>query len=407
MESNTGTAAKAPLKTLKPWQLIANHPVFPEATHDEAERYNFLMNFNRFLSTDVAPAVRMAYEKRVKPRFTAAMGRAPKDRHEIRQAMKADPYYQVWSALRRDYMEQRQQAGRSLVLRQIDQLNDKVAKLNASAADTLELHPDVKLPVYLAEVDHHCMPGSYHTELVANDASAAANYDSGLYVTTCGALGSLTDGGGRAVADFVKETFPHFQPKRILDLGAGLGHNVVPIALAFPEAEVIAVDTAAPMLRYGHARAQSLGAKNIRFVQADCEHLPYADESFDWIQTTMFWHETSMKGMRRMFEESFRMLKKGGLVLHVEQPQYKDPMDLFEQFQRDWDAYYNNEPFWSKMHEVDVLQMMEDVGFERENFVEGNVKAKPDLSIFPPSETGAHEDRGRAAAWYAFGAWKR
>jgi hypothetical protein len=121
----------------------------------------------------------------------------------------------------------------------------------------------------------------------------------------------------------------------------------------------------------------------------------------------MFWHETSMKAMNRMFRESFRMLKPGGLVLHVEQPQYKDPMDLFEQFQRDWDAYYNNEPFWSKMHEIDVLQLMEDVGFRRAHFIEANVKAKPDLAIFPPSEIGAHEDRGRAAAWYAFGAWKK
>ena len=65
METKNAAAAKPPLKTLKPWQLIANHAVFPEATHDEAERYNFLMNFNRFLSTDIAPSVRLAYEKRV------------------------------------------------------------------------------------------------------------------------------------------------------------------------------------------------------------------------------------------------------------------------------------------------------------------------------------------------------
>jgi tRNA G46 methylase TrmB len=56
-------------------------------------------------------------------------------------------------------------------------------------------------------------------------------------------------------------------PRAILDLGSTVGHNIVPLALAFPDTEVIAIDAAAASLRYGHARAQALGARNIRFVQ--------------------------------------------------------------------------------------------------------------------------------------------
>ena len=57
------------------------------------------------------------------------------------------------------------------------------------------------------------------------------------------------------------------------------------------------------------------------------------------------------------------MLAPGGLILHIEQPQYSDEMPLFEQFMRDWDAFNNNEPFWTAMHAQDLKQVMEDAGF--------------------------------------------
>lgn len=50
------------------------------------------------------------------------------------------------------------------------------------------------------------MPGNYHTEEVARDIAPGANYDAGLFVTTAGALGSYSDGGGQAVVDWLKRT---------------------------------------------------------------------------------------------------------------------------------------------------------------------------------------------------------
>ena len=43
------------------------------------------------------------------------------------------------------------------------------------------------------------------------------------------------------------------------------------MAQAFSDAEVIAIATAAPALRYGHARARSLGTDNIRYGQANAK----------------------------------------------------------------------------------------------------------------------------------------
>ncbi|NVK56275.1 MAG: class I SAM-dependent methyltransferase [Alteromonadaceae bacterium] len=388
------------------WDKVGKHAIFPEAKHDEIARFNFLANLNMHLSSNVMPGIKETYEQDALPAFKAEHGREPESRHEVREMMKNAPYYQWWSALRRSTMEMRQQAGRSLVLRQIDRLNAVAAEYN-EGADSLKLNPQATIPDYVSVVDTHCMPGSYHTSVVEDDVSAGANYDSGLFVTTVGQLGSMTDGGGRAISDWLQAEHPDFTPKRILDIGCTIGHNIVPIAQAFPDAEVIAVDVSAPVLRYGHARAKALGVNNITFMQVNAEDLSqFADGSFDLITTSMFLHELSAQSMPKILSEISRLQAPGGLSMHLEQPQYAG-RPVFEQFVRDWDTWHNNEPFWGTMHDVDLVAMIDGTGLPASLQFNTAVTAKVDESIFPKTETGnKSEDFGRAAAWNVFGAWK-
>ena len=393
------------MKNLPPvWNRMAHHAMLPETNHDERARYNFLANLNKHLA-HVSQGNKMAFEKRVEPNFKEEHGRDFETREEVKEAMKQDPHYQAWSALRRCTMEMRQQAGRSMVLRQAEELAEKAEKLNAGK-ETLQLDPSVSPPPYLLAVDNHLMPGSYHTEVIDGDVSAAANYDSGVFVTTAGLLGRYNDGGGKAISTWMKDTYPDFNPKRILDIGCGMGHNVLPIAMAYPDAEIIAIDTGAPMLRYAHARAQDLGIKNVTFKQAEASNTGFKDESFDWIQTTMFLHETGGKSIYNIMGEIHRMLKPGGITLHIEQPQYTDEMSLFEQFIRDWDAYYNSEPYWSKMHDIMPIDLMEASGFDRKEYMQIGAKAENDLDDGRP-KSDEPEDHGRSPIWNVFGAWKR
>ncbi len=385
------------------WQHVGRHELFPEAGHDDVARFDFLANLNGFVSGTLAPKVRSAYEQEVKPAFEQEQGRAPRDRNEVRKAMTGNTSYQIWSAARRCSMEMRQQTGRRLVLGQIDALLDKAAKRNAEPG--LKLDPHIQQPRYAAAVDIHCMPGGYHSELTANDISAGANYDCGIFATTGGMLGRYNDGGGQALARWLQREHADFKPKRILDIGCTVGHNIVPLAQAFPEAEVIAVDTAAPVLRYGHARALSMGVDNITFRQASGEQLDYPDGHFDLITTSMFWHETSAKALPRIMNEIHRLLAPGGLTVHLEQPQYHEGMDPFEQFMRDWDAFNNNEPFWSVMHSYHLGDMMRAAGFSDDEYFETGIRAWVDADIFPEAGKG-EEEYGRSAQWTAFGAWK-
>lgn len=388
------------------WTKLQKHAVFPDFNHDERARYNFLANLNRFVSTVIAPGNKTAYEQRVEPAFKKENGRTFKDRFEVGEAMKKDPVYQMWAALRRSTMEMRQQNGRSTVLRQAAELAQKAAN-ELKKNNNLQLKEGFAVPPYLTHVDNHLMPGSYHTEYFKGDVANAANYDSGLFVTSGGMLGSLTDGGGKAIAKWVKETYPEFKPKRILDIGCGLGHNTLPIAEAFPEAEVIAIDAGAPMLRYGAARANALGVKNVQFIQADAAAMKeFENESFDWVQTTMFLHETGGKSIHTIFKEINRVLKPNGLNLHIEQPQYTPEMSIYEQFMRDWDAYYNAEPYWGHMHDLQPVDLMEEAGVPKENFMQIGVKAVNDLDK-KKQDGKITEDYGRSPIWNVFGGWKK
>lgn len=389
------------------YRVVGKHGVYPETTHDEVARFNFLAQMNRHLSTKVMPGVAEAFDARVEPAHQKETGRSFENRHEVRKALAREPIWQWWSALRRATMETRQQAGRWTTIRQADSLNE-TARALTEGDERLQLDPKLSLPRGVTAIDHHCMPGSYHSELVPGDVTGPANYDAGIFATTGGMLGRYNDGGGVAVAEWAKRTLgPDFKPKRILDIGCGLGHNVLPIAEAFPDAEIVAVDVGAPMLRYGLARAKSMGIENVTFVQGDVTDLSqFEDESFDWVQSTMFLHETSYKTMPAIFKETRRLVKPGGMVLHVEQPQYDENMPLFEQAMRDWDAFYNNEPFWTKMHEIDLDQWMKDAGFSDNELIHDGVAAIVDKDVFPDAADDDSEDYGRKAAWHVIGAKK-
>ena len=383
------------------YRRVGLHGMSPDTTHDEKARYNFLAHLNRHLASKVLPGVKTAYQARVEPNHPA-----PTHRHEVRKRLLDDPLFQHWSALRRNTMEMRQQAGRWVTIRQADALNSKARELT-EGDERLQLDPDLELPNYLAKIDHHCMPGSYHDELVPGDVTGAANYDNGIFVTTGGGLGRFSDGGGHAVVAWMKQNRPDFAPKRILDIGGGLGQNVLPIAEAYPDAEVVCVDTGAPVLRYGLARAKTMGVENVRFVQANAEDLSmFPDGHFDWVQSTMFLHETSVKAMPRIMKESHRLLAPGGICLHVEQPQYAPDMPLYDQAMRDWDAFYNNEPFWTKLHELDLDRWMVEAGFAEDELIHGGVAAVVDADLFPEHANDEVEDFGRKAAWHITGGQK-
>ena len=381
------------------WQNIGRHALLAEGGHDDVARLDVVAQLNAYVAQHLGGKVRDAWDGHARHAWRMRHGREPSDRHEIARAMATEPAFRAYSLVRRNTMEIRQQAGRELIGRQAERLRDRARELNAGAS-TLRLDPSFEPPRYVSAVDQHLMRGGYTAERLEDDVSNPANYDAGLYATVGGSGGPWSNAAGRALVDWLQREHPQFQPQRILDLGCGIGHNTLPLRDAFPTAHIVALDAAAPMLRYGHARARSLGVGDIEFIQADAAATGLSSDSFDLVFTTMVLHETSRQALPKIFAEAHRLLRAGGLTIHLEQPTYRG-LEPFEQFMRDWDGRFNNEPFWGALHDTDLPALLERAEFGKGNIFESRCVA-PAWSWAERQQ----EDFGRAPAWYAVGAWQ-
>jgi ubiquinone/menaquinone biosynthesis C-methylase UbiE len=99
--------------------------------------------------------------------------------------------------------------------------------------------------------------------------------------------------------------------KRILDVGSGTGTMAVMIKQAYPAAEVVGLDGDPQILAIARSKARNLGI-NIQFDQGMSFDLPYPDQSFDVVLTSMMLHHLSRDDKQRTAREMYRVLQTGG-----------------------------------------------------------------------------------------------
>ncbi|MEH2089395.1 class I SAM-dependent methyltransferase [Nostoc sp.] len=361
------------------------HPMLPQPTHDELARQNFVQTMKMHIFKNVTPGNKEIYEKLAKPKFEQEHQRPPENRYEIREVMQHEPYYRWTSALKRINQEMLWDAVNANVDRQLPELIER-AKDKGSELGTLTLDPNFQIPAYQKAVDIHCMPGGYHSEFTADDVAAGATYDRGAYVYGLGWLGPLNDDMGLSIVqNYLLAEFPNFQPSKILDMGCSIGNSTLPYIDGFPDAEVHAIDIGASILRYAHARAEALG-KRVHFSQQNAEHTNFPDESFDLVVSHILLHEIPPSSVRKVMQESYRLLAPGGMMIHLEAPLYHH-MDLYTQFIYDWETANNNEPFWSAVRDLDLVPLVTEAGFAADKTFEkfvpnGAWKAKEPNGMF-------------------------
>lgn len=335
--------------------------MMPHADHDELARCEFVRDLKGHLTRDLRPGNQLAYERLAAPRFRRANKRPPRDRHEVRKLMLAEPVYQTWAALQRTSQEMLWDAAVDPVERDLPVLIDRARVGRGRKKGTLTLDSRVVPPRYIAAADVHCMPGGYATERTEDDVAAGAIFDFGVHWYTGGKLGPYNDSMGQQLSVVVRQFYPKLKPRRILDIGCTVGTSTLPYCRAFPDAEVHAIDVSAPLLRYAHARAEALGAA-IHFRQANAEATDYPDGHFDLIVSHIFLHEVSRKAVTRIMKECHRLLAPGGVCVHQDITLFAG-MTPYEAFDADWDTYANNEPCWAQMRSLDPKAVMTGAGF--------------------------------------------
>ena len=99
--------------------------------------------------------------------------------------------------------------------------------------------------------------------------------------------------------------------QKVLDLACGTGTLAVMVKEFEPALELTGVDADPRMLSKARRKAGSAGV-SISFDQALSFSLPYADDCFDQVLSTMFFHHLTWDDKVRSVREVYRILKPGG-----------------------------------------------------------------------------------------------
>ena len=99
--------------------------------------------------------------------------------------------------------------------------------------------------------------------------------------------------------------------RRVLDLACGTGTLTVMIKTAAPQAEVVGIDGDRKILGIAETKAKKAGL-DVRFDEGLSFDLPYPDESFDRVFSSLFFHHLTRENKRKTLGEVKRILKPRG-----------------------------------------------------------------------------------------------
>lgn len=323
------------------------HAMLAEANHDEAAEQLFIRDLKTHLG-------------RAEGVFAAHLADADYSEDsgpELFQRFNQSSGFRHWLSVRRQSQELLWDLVGTSVERQTDALAEKAEAQPALGSVRL----DAPAPRHLQSTDVHLMPGGYDED--DGGFFQGALMDRGGAVYMLGRNGGfLNDRRGHTAAAHLLYRFPDFRPQRLLELGCGIGSSLVPMAGYFPAAESHGLDVGAGILRYARARAAGLGAE-LHLHQGDAAHAPFEDESFDLVFSCVVLHELEPGTIPAMLKECHRLLRPGGVVLHLEVPQRYDDLSPWQRVRAEVEARYNNEPNWIEATSADYQALLNDAGF--------------------------------------------
>lgn len=318
------------------------HDLMPQTDHDGMSRRLSVLALKKAMSKVILPAMARDFEA----------GR------------REGPNYKAWSTVNRWSQHQMWLTLAEQIDRDYDRIREAASKQEKKA--TVISSADFECPHYIRDADIHLQPGGYLLERFDSDLAAGLLYEMGGNLYALGQSIGKSDSKAQRIINFVRERFPNFSPRRIVELGCSAGAQTSNYVQAFERAKVFGVDVSAGLLNYAAARANALGV-DITFHQADAAALPFEDNSVDLIVSHNLFHEVASDHVPAIMEECQRLLAPGGLAVHQDvavQPQRLSP---FMQFLSAWQKDNNGEPFWLDYAHRDFAKAAVAAGFDPEN----------------------------------------
>ena len=281
----------------------------------------------------------------------ATQGQTPADSAEAGQAVEDLPLYHWFCFIERHYQRMKYSDPRWGLAAALSARPDWVAEQLHPAQDSayLRLRPELPLPDYYSAIDIHQHPGNL----------VGADYDGLMYRASATSIHPNTRRfeAHERMAQWLQSQGNFLS---VLDMGCGFGKCGFPIARHFEQAQVLGIDLSAPCLRLAARTAEQEGLRNIRFEQADAAQVPCEDASFDLVTSTQLLHELPVEVITQVLAESYRLLKPGGLVAHLDF-RARQP---WPQFLIEGHSVRNNEGFLPGFNRMDIAAAYQAAGFE-------------------------------------------
>jgi ArsR family transcriptional regulator len=155
---------------------------------------------------------------------------------------------------------------------------------------------------------------------------------------------------GRSWKGLAETLLKLMPPLVIADIGAGEG--TFSQLLAQRAERVIAVDNSEKMVAYGADLAWRNGIVNLDYRHGDLEDIPIEDGSVDLAFFSQSLHHAQHPP--RAVREAWRILKPGGriAVLDLAEHHFEEARELYADL-------------WQGFSEVDILEFLEEAGFDR------------------------------------------
>ncbi|MFA9432040.1 class I SAM-dependent methyltransferase [Egicoccus sp. AB-alg2] len=225
--------------------------------------------------------------------------------------------------------------------------------------------PDLAYPEYFTSADIHLQPESYE-----GDDLAGYIYHYGTNIFYVGR--NDDDRAKQGTVD--RLPLPEGPTEAVLDLACSIGQSTTALKKRLPEARVTGIDLAAPMVRYAHLRASTLGI-DVDFRQESAADLSFEDGTFDLVYCNILFHEVPRETAEQVVAEAHRVLRNGGMFIVQDfgNRSPDGPMTM-QDYTRNIDTNFNGEPFASRFVYSDFLDLL------RATFADVDPDASPDPS---------------------------
>ena len=349
--------------------------VLPRPTRLADESYlDFVQSFRKILIQDMFPIVKAASEPRY-AEWKKKNDKTDEDLDDIKAVFREAPVTLTWQRFVRSQQEMMWRRTRESFAQVADAHLDDLEKAGETGPSSLEADPDFKTPAW-ARQEIHLQPGGYTDDPLSG---IVFHYGTRVFYEGFNDQDEMYD----ELAE--KITLPDDgNVSRILDVGCAIGQGVLALKRRHPDADVVGLDVALPLLRYAQKRANDADA-DVAFRHGLAEDTKFPDNHFDAVMSYILFHEAPVENFPAIVSEIFRVLRPGGTLSIFEFPNnYGENLDPGYRFLVDYDSKNNCEPYSIDFVYCNFKGMLKEAGFEVEegrktmnSFLQSIVARKP------------------------------